>query len=139
MAQISLKKSFILLSSLEKGFPKEQKNANYAYAQSISLIAYIINKKGRDSLHRIIKNLVRGMKVEDAFYDALGLELKDFEVQWHKYLRRHYTWIPIITSSFAIWFIITILTLLIYLRKRRLARAKMALWDLEDQIDSLYR
>ncbi len=135
MAQISISRSFLPLSSLEKGFPGENKSAERAYAQSMSLISYIINKHGSKSLYMIIKNLIGGMQTEEAFEDALGISLKNFEIQWHKYLRRHYTWISVLSSSFSIWFFITILAIVIYTHKRREAKEKIASWEIEDQLD----
>ena len=136
MAQISLTKSFTSLSAISKNFPVEKRLADQAYAQSISLIAYIINKHGLESLHSIINNLISGHSTEEAFFNSLGISLYAFEKQWHAYLRRHYTWIPILTSSFTIWFLITLLALGIYFYKKRLVRQKMILWEIEDQINS---
>jgi len=136
MAQTSLSKSFFPLSSISKNFPIEKRLADRAYAQSISAIAYIINKHSLKSLHGIIYNLINGHSVEEAFLNSLEISLYAFEKQWHTYLRRRYTWIPLLTSSFTIWFFITILALGIYFYKKRLVKQKMILWELEDQINS---
>ncbi|MGA1825195.1 MAG: peptidase MA family metallohydrolase [bacterium] len=134
MAQISLSKSFAPLHALSDSFPVERRYVDQAYAQSISLIAFIINKHGLSALHGIIDNLAKGNNTKGAFHTTLGLSLEEFERQWHAYLRRRYTWVPIITSSFTIWFFISLLVLGIYFYKRRLAKQKMALWELEDQM-----
>jgi hypothetical protein len=139
MAQTALTRSFLPLSSLTKGFPPEKRLADRAYAQSISLIAYIINKHGADYLNRLIRDLVEGKQPAEAFFHVFGIPLEDFEKNWHVYLRRRYNWIPFLTSGFAIWFLISLLFLGIYAYKRRLAKKRMALWDIEDQIDSLYK
>ncbi len=139
MAQAALTRSFLPLSSITMGFPPEKRLADRAYAQSMSLIAYIINKYGPDFLNRLISYLVDGKQPEEAFLHVFGISLEDFERNWHAYLRRRYNLIPFVTSSFAIWFLITILSLSIYYYKRRLAKKRMALWDIEDQIDSLYK
>ncbi len=137
MAQTALTRSFLPLSDMTTGFPAEKRLADRAYAQSISLIAYVINKYGVDDLHSMIKNLVEGRTPMDSFYNVFGLSIEEFEKNWHAYLRRRYTWVPFLTSSFTIWFLISILVLGIYMHKRRLAKNRMALWDIEDQIDSL--
>ncbi|MGA1868953.1 MAG: peptidase MA family metallohydrolase [bacterium] len=134
MAQISLSKSFAPLASLKENFPQERRNAERAYAQSISVIAFILNKHGVNALHGIIDKLIHGKTTRGAFQTVLGISLEEFERQWHAYLRRRYTWVPIITSSFTIWFLISILVLGIYFYKRRQAKQKMILWELEDQM-----
>lgn len=136
MTRISITKSFIPISSLEKGFPEDNRLAQYAYVQSISLIAYIINRFGKDSFREIIKHLVNGVAVEDAFNRSIGLSQAELEIEWQKYIIKRYTWIPVITSGFSIWFFITLLFLLIYLHKKRHSQLKMELWDIEDQLDS---
>lgn len=138
MAQASLSKAFLPLSSLSRGFPAQKRLADRAYAQSISLIAYIINKYGQGALRDIIRNLVEGNPTDTSFYNALGIDIEVFEKKWHAYLRRSYTWIPVLTSSFFIWFIISLMVLGIYIHKKRLSEKRMAIWDIEDQIDSLY-
>lgn len=138
MTQISLSRSFLPLSSLTKGFPDDKRLAEKAYAQSISLMAYIINKYSPKHLHDIIRNLTEGHSTQEAFQRALGISLGDFEKKWHAHVRRHYTWIPILTSGFTLWFLISLLALGIYLHKKRTGRQKMAVWDIEDQIDSLF-
>jgi hypothetical protein len=139
MAETALTRSFLPLSSITKGFPPQKRLADRAYAQSISLIAYIINKYGADYLNRLIRNLVGGKQTSEAFFNVFGIPLEGFEKNWHMYLRRRYNWIPFLTSGFAIWFLISILFLGIYVHKRRLAKKRIALWDIEDQIDSLYK
>ena len=136
MAEIALTRSFLPLSSISRGFPADKRLADRAYAQSISLIAYIINKYSIDDLHRMIRHLVEGQSPPEAFYRIFGISLIEFERNWHIYLRRRYNWIPFLTSSFAIWFFISLLSLFIYRYKKRRSQKKMALWDIEEQIDS---
>jgi len=138
MAETALTRSFLPLASLEKGFPAEKRLAEQAYAQSISLIAYIINTYGTEYLHRLITHLIEGQTPAQAFYSIFGITLEGFEKNWHVYLRRRYNWIPFLTSGIALWFLISLLTLGIYLYKRRLARKRLVLWEIEDHIDSLF-
>ncbi|MBN2374007.1 hypothetical protein JXL19_09500 [bacterium] len=137
MAQTSLGRSFIPLLSLAKGFPAEKDLADRAYAQSISVITYIINKYGPSALNGIIKNLVDGHTTQEAFENVLGVSIEDFEKQWHVYLRMRYTWIPVITSGFTIWFLISLMAFGVYIYKKKLDKKKMAVWEIEEQIDSL--
>ena len=139
MAQTALTRSFLPLNSIKETFPEEKRLADRAYAQSFSLIAYIINNYGVDYLHRMISSLVTGLPPERTFYQVFGFSLAEFERDWHIYLRRRYNWIPFLTSSFTIWFLISLLALGIYTNKKRQAKKRMDLWDIEEQMDSLFK
>jgi len=139
MAQTALTRSFLPLSSIKTNFPEERRLADRAYAQSISLIAYILNRYGIDYLNRMISELVAGQQPSKAFYNVFGISLIEFEKNWHIYLRRRYNWVPFLTSSFTIWFLISILALGIYRYKRRQSQKRMDLWDIEEQMDSLFK
>ncbi|MGA1796831.1 MAG: hypothetical protein ACMUIL_13325, partial [bacterium] len=96
------------------------------------------NTYGTEYLHRLIAHLLQGQTPAQAFYSVFGITLGGFEKNWHVYLRRRYNWIPFLTSGIALWFLVSLLTLGIYLYKRRLAKKRLVLWDIEDHIDSLF-
>ncbi|MGA1791484.1 MAG: peptidase MA family metallohydrolase [bacterium] len=139
MAQTALTRSFLPLSSIKADFPVEKRLADRAYAQSISLIAYILNRYGIDYLNRMIGELVAGQPPAKVFYHVFGISLTEFERNWHIYLRRRYNWVPFLTSGFTIWFLISILAIGIYTYKRRQSQKRMDLWDIEEQMDSLFK
>ncbi|AGL03910.1 peptidase MA family metallohydrolase [Desulfoscipio gibsoniae] len=63
-------------------------NQSLAYRQSLSAVEYIVAVYGEDGLHRIIKNLSKGLNFHDSMIQALGTAPEQFESQWHVWLSR---------------------------------------------------
>jgi hypothetical protein len=60
--------------------------------------------------------------------------LKDLERRWKEELRRRFSWIPIVTSFFSLWFLATLLFLLSYWLKRRKTKLIREKWELEEEL-----
>jgi hypothetical protein len=67
-------------------------------------------------------------------HQAFGLGLKDLERRWREDLKRRFSWIPIVTSFFSLWFLASLLFLLSYWLKRRRAKRKLAVWEREEAL-----
>ena len=139
MTRICLKGDFIPLHELEYSFPTDSVLLNKAYAQSFSLISFILNKYGQKSLRKITNALIQGEGFDQALYKAIGLDLYTLETNWKKHLRFIYTWIPILTSSLTIWFLISLIFLMVYYQKKRTIKAKLYIWEEEEIKDWLKR
>ncbi len=86
------KKKLYSLNKLEEpfGLIKGDKKAALAYAEALTLVDYIIAEFGIGDLRRIFKKLSRGKSIEEAFRLVLDIEYKDFENDWHRYLKKKY-------------------------------------------------
>ena len=129
---VTLKKNFIPLTSLNQEFPIAFSEAEVAYAESFSMVSYLLTSRGREAFHQFILSLKKGETLSQCMQNAFGLSFYEMEQRWHKYLRLRYTWIPVITSSAALWFLVSVSFLFVYLRKRRQARQKVMEWEIED-------
>lgn len=129
---VTLKKRFIPLTSLEHEFPVAFSEAEVAYAQSFSMVSYLLSTHGREAFHQFILNLKKGKTLNQCMQNAFGLSFYELELRWHKYLRLRYTWIPVITSSAALWFLVSVSFFFVYLRKKHQARQTVMEWELED-------
>jgi len=127
-----LSRSLFSLNQLESSFPRGKKEAALAYAQSFSFVSYLLNKYGREAFHHFSQSLAQGIEVERALKEATGVSLKSLEASWIKHLKLRHTWFPILTSGFSLWFLVTLIFLAGYLRKRRKAKAKLAEWEEEE-------
>ena len=86
------KKKLHSLKRLEGSFNDfKEKEAALAYAESYSLIDYIITEFGRGDLRRIFRKLSRGKSIEEALRLVLDTEYKDFEKNWRSYLKKKYS------------------------------------------------
>jgi hypothetical protein len=129
-----LSKSLIPIEKLENGFPLDQHQAQLAYAQSLSFVSYIKNEYGIEALPRLIKGIAHGLDAETALRVATGLGLRNLERKWKAELKKRYSWIPIVTSFFSLWFLASLLFLLGYWLKRRRAKRILADWEQEEAL-----
>jgi hypothetical protein len=129
-----LSRSLFSLKQLERSFPRGEREAALAYAQSFSFVSYLLNKYGREAFHRFTQNLAQGIGVEMALKEATGVSLKILEAGWIKHLKLRHTWLPILTSGLSFWFLITLIFLAGYLRKKIRAKATLAEWEKEEDL-----
>lgn len=132
MTRICLKGAVIPFRELEHSFPADPIKLNIAYAQSFSLISFILNKYGLGSLRNITGFLIQGDKIDKALHKVIGLDLYELENIWGKHLRLIYTWVPVLTSSLTLWFLISLIFLLVYHQKKRTSKAKLYAWEKEE-------
>ena len=129
-----LTKGLIPLEQLSNGLPEDEYQAELAYAECFSFVSYIKTDVGPEALPRLIRGLSYGLDTETALRQATGLGLRDLERRWKGDLKRRYSWIPIVTSFFSLWFLASLLFLLSYWLKRRRARRKLAEWEREEAL-----
>ena len=134
MSRGVLTKKLIPLEELAHSFPLDQHQAQLAYAQGFSFVSYIKNKFGPGALPRLIKGLSHGLDVDTALIVATGLGLKNLERRWKEDLKKRYSWIPIVTSFFSLWFLASLLFLLGYWLKRRKAKRILKQWEQEEAL-----
>jgi hypothetical protein len=129
-----LTKALIPFEELADFFPADRGQVELAYAQSFSLVSFIKNEYGPQALPRLIKGLAHGLDVDTALRAATGLGLRNLERKWKEELKKRYSWIPIATSFFSLWFLASLLFLLGYWVKRRRAKRTLAEWEEEEAL-----
>lgn len=134
MSRGVLAKELIPLGELVDSFPPDERRAELAYAQSFSFVSYIKNKFGPEALPRLVQGLSHGLDADTALTVATGLGLKNLERRWKEDLKRRYSWIPVVTSFFSLWFLASLLFLLGYWLKRRRAKRTLAQWEREEAL-----
>ncbi|MBF0476613.1 MAG: hypothetical protein HQK59_12445 [Deltaproteobacteria bacterium] len=123
----------IPLRELTANWPDETTAAELAYGQSYYLTAYLITAYGPDSFRSFLRYYLSGASFEAALKRAFGLGLFQLEVQWHSFMRLRFSYIPIITSSGTLWLLITILFVIVYVKKKRHAARQLEIWALEEE------
>jgi hypothetical protein len=126
--------NFIRLEKLDWGFPDDGQGARLAYAESMEFFAFLMGRYGRAGMNRLISGLTEGKGMDAASEAAYGLTLAELEKQWTSRTRLFYAWIPLIASSTTLWFVITAIFLLAYLRKRAESKRRLAELAAEDRI-----
>ncbi|MCJ7663835.1 MAG: hypothetical protein MUO24_06305, partial [Desulfobacterales bacterium] len=74
------------------------------------------------------------LDAETALRQATGLGLRDLERRWKEDLKRRFSWIPIVTSFFSLWFLASLLFLLGYWLKRRRTKKILEEWEREEAL-----
>jgi hypothetical protein len=123
---------FLNLDQIEYVMSFRHERASLAYQESRSAVDYFIKLYGKDAFADIAWMLNDGKKMEEAFYQALGVDLGDFENQWIQTLRRRYFLYPflqfpyILSGAFLALFIAAIIVTKVRTYKKK------ALWDQEE-------
>ena len=71
------------LHALGGAFPYDTDDALLAYAESVSVVRFILREYGEDGLARLIAVLRQGVTDEQAVEEALAISLDDLTVAWH--------------------------------------------------------
>jgi len=71
------------LETLERAFVElEEAEAQLAYAESLSVVAYILASHGEDGLRRLIAELASGLPAREALPAAIGVGYADLQKGW---------------------------------------------------------
>jgi hypothetical protein len=74
--------SVIPLDGITGQFPRTFDRFYLAYAESVSAIDYLIRTHGRDALIQLIRSYAEGRTDDEAFRDALGVDVNGFSDAW---------------------------------------------------------
>jgi len=132
MTKAVLTDSLIPLSEITSSFPREVAQAELAYSQSFYLISFLVSKFGKEDFHRFIREYTHEGDLKEILLKVYGIGWDDFEEEWKGYLRLRFSWIPIITSTTTLWFLITLVFILGYARKKRAQRMLYEQWEQEE-------
>lgn len=115
------------------GVGRSEAEARTAYALSQALVGHIIATYGREAFSAFVGQLASGRSFEDALVSALRVTPERFEEKWRAHLDRRYTWIPLITSTTALWVVMMAVAFVAYAAKKRRNRKIAAAWAQEEQ------
>jgi len=121
------------LDELTGAFEKSEAEARTAYRLSDALVAHMITAYGREAFGAFVDRLAEGRSFEEALIGAFGVSASRFEQRWRAHLDRRYAWIPLITSSTALWVVVMGVTIAAYAAKRRRSRRIVAAWAEEER------
>jgi hypothetical protein len=123
--------SLIPLSEITDRFPFEADKAELAYSESFYLISFLITKYGRENFHRFIKEYSGGKGLKELLIEVYGITWEELEKKWKNYLKMRFSWLPIVTSSVTLWFMVTLIFILAYVKKKKAMRLKFEQWERE--------
>lgn len=115
------------------GVGRSEAEARTAYALSEALVGHMIATYGRERFGALVDRLAQGESFEAALINAFRVTPERFEEKWHVHLDRRYTWIPLITSTTALWVVMMAVAFVAYAAKKRRNRKIAAAWAEEEQ------
>jgi hypothetical protein len=124
--------SLIPLSELAGSFPSDYNRARLAYTEALSFFLYLRDRKGEEGIRALLYQLKQGKEFTTAFSLAFGGKPEEIEAKWLSSLNFWYKWVPVVTSTFSIFFLITALFLIAYIRKRARTRELLRRFDEEE-------
>ena len=73
----------IPLTSLAAGFGQhDEARIRLSYAEGLSAVKYLVKTYGEDGLARLMADYRKGLTTDEAFQDALGLSMGQFQQDW---------------------------------------------------------
>jgi hypothetical protein len=116
------------LDNLDRMFSGEQPEVTRAYVLSGALVHDLLQHYGAGIGAEILTRMNEGASFEHAFTEAVGMTPADAEVE---FWMRQYTWaawLPTLTSTTTLWFVVTALALLAIVRRIMKNRAIEKKW-----------
>jgi hypothetical protein len=116
------------LDGLDRMFSGEQPEVTRAYVLSGALVRDLLQRHGAGIGAEILTRMNEGASFEHAFTEAVGITPADAEAE---FWMRQYTWaawLPTLTSTTTLWFVVTALALLAIVRRVMKNRAIERKW-----------
>lgn len=124
LARIGISGQYLRFRDLDQGFPFNTNLAQLAYLQSEDLVSFLMDLLGAEKFNQLLDRIATGENFYDALQNLSGLSFSDLEKKWQHRVKYRYGLALALGGSTSLWFLITILFLIAYLKKVRQARQK---------------
>ncbi len=132
LAEASFSRGLLPLDELDAGFPADRYAVNVAYAESASVVGFLLRASDRARFGSLIERVRAGAPFDRALGDAYSTDLRKLEYEWREEVSRHFSVVPALTGGGIVWVVISALVALAWLKRRRRAREKLAQWAREE-------
>lgn len=123
----------VAMHDLDRLFVEGGRDASRAYALASAFVRDIMDRHGADVPARILASLARGVPFQDAFRAVTGEPLHEAEERFHARLGSWERWIPLLTSPFVLWSVMSVLALYAIWTARRRRHDRRQRWEEEEQ------
>lgn len=76
----------ITVRSLSSSFPSDSDLAHLSYAQSLSLVEFILERYGREKMAQLLQVFAEGAYYDDALEEVLGLDSDGLDAAWQEWV-----------------------------------------------------
>jgi hypothetical protein len=121
-------------SEIDSLFAADNKNdLDRAYALSGAIVRRLIQQFGGTVASAMLARMrSNDVPFERAFADVSGMTISQAESEFWDAQRVWTTWVPILTSSTAVWMLVTVIAIVAILKRRRKDAEMKNRWDKED-------
>ncbi|MBN1593229.1 MAG: hypothetical protein JW941_08310 [Candidatus Coatesbacteria bacterium] len=120
-------------SAIRDAFPSGASEARLAYAQSYNFCLFLQTTLKKQQFEALVAGMRSGIPLGTQLERLFGVPFAKIEKVWYERVRDRYGVYPFLTSAGVFWFLLTILMLVAYARKRRAARERLAEMEAEDE------
>jgi hypothetical protein len=133
LSQATFSKAIIPLAELDRSFPNDPYEVSIAYAESGDFVRFLLRQADRARFAAFLERVRGGAQFERALSDAYTTDMRKLEYEWREDLSKRYAFVPLLTSSGTIIWVLFIGVLAVgWMRRRRRTRAKLEQWQRED-------
>jgi len=116
---------------------------NQAYGQSAAAVYAMLYYYG-ETVHREILDSMRSkakgsVTFADLFKQVTGDDLLDFQEKYDRYIKDNYDWMFLLQTSNLVFVVLPVILVAGYYFMRRRNRKKVRLWEIEEELEDLYR
>jgi hypothetical protein len=113
------------LDSITLDWPAAAAEARIAYSLSTTAIIYLIDRSGERGLELFLARWRETGSMEQALRRTYGVTSTQLEEHWRAWVRRRYGWLFFLSHSVVFWIAIVLLTLVLFMPRRRRDRARL--------------
>jgi hypothetical protein len=131
----TLSGTLLPLSDLDRSFPRDNFEVSIAYAEAADFMGFLTRKADRLRFAAMIDRVREGQPFERAATEAYGSDLRRLEFEWRGDLERRFSVIPVLTGGGLVWVLVIGGFVLVYVKRRRRAKAILARWAHEEALE----
>jgi hypothetical protein len=128
----SLSKRLLPLSELDQALPSDRTEVSIAYAESADVVRFLMREADRARFGSLVERVRGGAPFERALEDAYDTDVRKLEYEWREEVAHRFGFLPMLTGGGVLWVLICGLAVAAWIKKRRRAKAKLALWAREE-------
>jgi hypothetical protein len=131
--EATAQRRLVSFAKLPEAFADGSHEVDIAYAQAADVVAYLFRvDDGPYKMRRLIAELRSGATFEHALEAAYFVDLRTLEREWRTDLWNRHSAYPLIAGGTGLWAIATVFLVLAYVKRRRIAKRKLAVWAHEE-------
>lgn len=116
----------VALRNLDLRFQREPVEVRLGYLLSYTVVHELAGLAGEPGLAALFTRLRAGDSIDQGLRAVYGMTLEQFERRWRKSVLDRYGWLYLVSRAAVFWLAVTILVLLVSIRRARQDRRRLA-------------